>query len=399
MPLVRVVAIVGPRLHPRLEPGRRLLLLRQVCLGLPRGDPRSAHGRLVPRATSATHRLVTRVLTERELNRALLARQLLLERAKTPLPRALERIGGIQAQYAPSMYVGLWARLEGFERDQLTRALQRNDGRPGHADADDDPPRLAGATTGPSSSGSASAARAMAQAHKADKRKIEAACRKLRAHFDGRADPAELNEILSADSATRNGVGLFLDLVGCRRRERGSGGAPMSTRSQRIGSGPEDATEAQGLEHLVRRYLTGFGPARPDEIASWAGVSKPDVSEALEGIELQTLRGRAGQGARRPPAPPAARRRHARTGPLPPGVGCDAPRPRPADSDPPEKYRSRVFNTRTPTPSNTFLVDGQVAGTWKYEGRGEGQAVRQAAEGRAVARSTPRPERLAAFHS
>ena len=68
---------------------------------------------------------MTRTLSERELNRALLARQMLLERAKTPLPRALERIGGIQAQYAPSMYIGLWSRLEGFERDQLTRALER----------------------------------------------------------------------------------------------------------------------------------------------------------------------------------------------------------------------------------------------------------------------------------
>ena len=64
-------------------------------------------------------------LTQRDLNRALLARQLLLERAKTPIPKALERIGGIQAQYAPSMYVGLWSRLDGFERDQLTRALER----------------------------------------------------------------------------------------------------------------------------------------------------------------------------------------------------------------------------------------------------------------------------------
>jgi hypothetical protein len=37
----------------------------------------------------------------------------------------LEGIGGIQAQYAPSMYIGLWSRLEGFERDALTRALER----------------------------------------------------------------------------------------------------------------------------------------------------------------------------------------------------------------------------------------------------------------------------------
>src|SRR5688500_18951172 len=66
-----------------------------------------------------------RVLTKRDLNRALLARQLLLERANTSLPRALERVAGIQAQYAPSMYVGLWTRLEGFARDDLDRALGR----------------------------------------------------------------------------------------------------------------------------------------------------------------------------------------------------------------------------------------------------------------------------------
>src|SRR5687767_10357224 len=66
-----------------------------------------------------------RTLSQRTLNRALLARQLLLERSRTPLPRALERVAGIQAQYAPSMYIGLWSRLAGFERDALTRALER----------------------------------------------------------------------------------------------------------------------------------------------------------------------------------------------------------------------------------------------------------------------------------
>jgi hypothetical protein len=66
-----------------------------------------------------------RVLSQHELNRALLGRQLLLERASLPLARAVERMGGIQSQYAPSSYVGLWSRLEGFEREALTRALER----------------------------------------------------------------------------------------------------------------------------------------------------------------------------------------------------------------------------------------------------------------------------------
>ena len=64
-----------------------------------------------------------RTLSERELNRAVLARQLLLDRSNASIPKALERVGGIQAQYAPSMYIGLWSRLEGFERVALDEAL------------------------------------------------------------------------------------------------------------------------------------------------------------------------------------------------------------------------------------------------------------------------------------
>jgi len=64
-------------------------------------------------------------LSQLQINRALLARQGLLERAGMPLPRALEQVGGIQAQYAPSMYIGLWSRLEHFERDALTAALEQ----------------------------------------------------------------------------------------------------------------------------------------------------------------------------------------------------------------------------------------------------------------------------------
>src|SRR5512133_1016538 len=155
-----------------------------------------------------------RTLTERELNRALLTRQLLLERAKTSLPRALERIGGIQAQYAPSTYIGLWSRLEGFERDQLTRALGRKTVVQGtlmrttiHLVSKRDYwPFVVGIRR--------RRREQWVKAHKTDRRKIEAAVRKARPHFsNGPLTQAELDGVLEADAATRNGVGLFLDLV------------------------------------------------------------------------------------------------------------------------------------------------------------------------------------------
>ncbi|HKC91124.1 MAG TPA: crosslink repair DNA glycosylase YcaQ family protein, partial [Candidatus Limnocylindria bacterium] len=66
-------------------------------------------------------------LTLRELNRALLARQLLLERRKVGVVDAIERLGGLQAQWAPSPYVALWSRLAGFDRDRLTGPIERGE--------------------------------------------------------------------------------------------------------------------------------------------------------------------------------------------------------------------------------------------------------------------------------
>src|SRR6476659_3826986 len=65
-----------------------------------------------------------RVLTLKELNRATLARQLLLERRRTGVVPAIERLAGLQAQWPPSPYIGLWSRLEGFKRDALERAVR-----------------------------------------------------------------------------------------------------------------------------------------------------------------------------------------------------------------------------------------------------------------------------------
>lgn len=63
------------------------------------------------------------MLTERALNRALLARQMLLARAPIGLAAAVERLAGLQTQAPNPPYIGLWSRVEGFERGALERAL------------------------------------------------------------------------------------------------------------------------------------------------------------------------------------------------------------------------------------------------------------------------------------
>ena len=67
----------------------------------------------------------TPVVSTRALNRALLARQLLLERTELPAAKAIEHLVGMQAQTPESPYYALWARLRGFRADELAGLLQR----------------------------------------------------------------------------------------------------------------------------------------------------------------------------------------------------------------------------------------------------------------------------------
>ena len=67
-----------------------------------------------------------RVLTLRELNRATLARQMLLERVDMSIPSVVERLVGMQAQLASAPYVGLWTRLNDFQRDDLAKLIEEH---------------------------------------------------------------------------------------------------------------------------------------------------------------------------------------------------------------------------------------------------------------------------------
>jgi hypothetical protein len=68
-----------------------------------------------------------RVLSARELVRATLARQLLLERRRLSPLKVIEHLVGMQAQWSPAPYVGIWSRTVDFRREQLERLLRRGD--------------------------------------------------------------------------------------------------------------------------------------------------------------------------------------------------------------------------------------------------------------------------------
>jgi Winged helix DNA-binding domain len=65
-----------------------------------------------------------RVLTLRELNRATLARQLLLRRKRLSPTAVIERLVGMQAQAPQAPYVGIWTRTTSFRREALERELE-----------------------------------------------------------------------------------------------------------------------------------------------------------------------------------------------------------------------------------------------------------------------------------
>ncbi len=316
--------------------------------------------------------MAERILTQRELNRALLGRQLLLERVRLPIPRAVERIGGIQNQYAPNAYVRLWSCLEGFQRDDLTRALERRSVIQGtlmrdtiHVVSKGDYGLFA---AGIRTSGQEWWRRVNKIPDGVDMRVF---AKRARTFLRGsERSRAEIEEFLRANDfpgASLWGFGHWLDLIRV---------PPSGTWSQRRAStfalaeewaGTLDATEEEGIEHLVRRYLGGFGPASRKDIMSWSKVSRARLDPVLARMTLRRFRDEKGTELLDLPR-----------GPLPDSETAAPVRFLPTWDATllvharrtgilPEKYRSLVFSTKTPHSVGTFLVDGSVAGTWRYD--------------------------------
>ena len=192
-----------------------------------------------------------------------------------------------------------------------------------------------------------------------DDRKVAALAGKLRKHLRGRTIT---RKELAAFVGGEPGVGHWVELVRV---------PPAGTWEQRGAHtyglaeewvGALDATEDDGIEHLARRYLGGFGPARIDDVASWSKVPKTRLAPVLERMKLRRFRDEQGKELLDLPRAP-----------LP-----DPDTPAPVRFLPtwdatllvharrtlilPEEYRPILFSTKMPPSYPTFLVDGAVIG-------------------------------------
>ena len=311
-----------------------------------------------------------RVLTLRELNRALLARQLLLERRRLGVQQAVERICAIQAQWPQSPYIGLWNRLIGFKKEQLTRALAQHRVVKTqlfritlHITSARDYPYFF-AVWGPA---------ARDRTPGVAQHTLEELTRRVRAvALERPLMQDEVEELAAAD------------MGGMRWRTRTltplvhlpPGGTWSHYGRTQLGAmeavlGVELPSRADGAERLVRSYLTAFGPATQEDILRFAGVRVGDIRAGLERVEMRFFRDERGRQLLDVPRAP-----------LPDG---DTPAPvrflpkwdsallayAPPERTRilPEKFRPKVI-AKNGDVSPTILVDGFVAATWNVDRKG-----------------------------
>ena len=342
------------------------------------------------------------ILTQRALNRALLARQLLLERAQLSIPASLERLGGIQNQYAPNAYIRLWSCLDGFRRDDLTAGYGDGSVVQGtlmrgtiHAVSAADYHPLVAAIAGDQ--------RAWAQrVHRGDAGERGRVLARIRRALSGRSVPRkELTALLDGvDPTIRQVIDTDAELLrvppsGTWERRR----ADVVALADDVIGHHTDVSEADGTAHLVRRYLGGFGPASVGDIASFMGVALTRLKAVVATLDLRRFADESSSELLDVP-----------DAPLP-----DPDAPAPVRFLPtwdatllvharrtqilPEAYRPLIFHTKMPPSYPTFLVDGQVAGTWRYEAGEVQLSPFRTLAGRERQELEDEAHRLAAFHA
>ena len=223
------------------------------------------------------------VLTRLDLNRALLARQLLLARVRDSPAATIEHLAGMQAQAPNLPYVGLWARLEDFETDSLSRmvtsrkavrlSLMRNTI---HLVTARDAFRIKPLFLEFGERGYMHGSPWGRNISRDELTTITAAGREIMAERPRTV--AELSRVLADRFPGRDaqamayGVRYVVPLVFTPPRGvwQGRGPVTLTTFEAWLGAPPGPAATP---EDLVLRYLAAFGPASPADMRAWSGLA------------------------------------------------------------------------------------------------------------------------------
>ncbi|MFD9571216.1 winged helix DNA-binding domain-containing protein [Streptomyces sp. NPDC059982] len=321
------------------------------------------------------------VLGTRALNRATLARQLLLRRAEMSAADAVGHLLGLQAQNVTPPYYQLHARLAGFRPEELAGLMESRD-----------VVRMVTmrSTLHTHTARDALTLRPLVQpardrevgAFRKGLTGVDLDRLKARSRAFVEAEPRTMGEIReellrewpAADPQSLSvAARCLLPLV--QVTPRGvwgrSGGVRLTTVERWLGAGPG---RAQPVDEVVLRYLGAFGPASVKDMQTWAGLTR--LRESFERLRPRLSAFRDENGVELFDLP-------------------DAPRPDPDTPAPPRFLpefdnlllshadRSRVvapeLRGRTWTGNQahrTLLVDGFVAGLWRVdEGEGAGDGA------------------------
>ncbi len=323
---------------------------------------------------------MTAVLSRQTLNRALLARQLLLRRAEMPVHDAVAHLYGLQAQAPNPPYLALWNRLAGFAPEELSQLI--TDRRAVRI-------ALMRSTIHLVTAEDCLALRPVLQA--AHDRGFAAGYGRRLTGLDLDAVAAHGRELVEQQPRTFAELGGLLaerfpgydaDALAPVVRTRvplvqvpprglwGSSGQAAHTSAE---SWLSAGLAAPDPARMVLRYLAAYGPASVQDVQAWSGLTR--LKEVVAGLRPQLVTFRDERGVELFDLPDAPRPDAAEPAPLRLLGEFDTVLLSHADrtriiSD---EHRRRVF-TINGIIKATVLADGFVAGTWRIE-RGRAAAT------------------------
>jgi hypothetical protein len=281
---------------------------------------------------------------------------MLLERKRISVVKAVEKLVALQAQYAPSPYVALWSRVEGFRKQALTDGL-------------------------------------------VDGSIVKAGSFRTTLHvMSGAEYPYIVSSYIASQRARSAGLAVDLPALWRAVPDEPLSSAEMFelgyrvletddrwtvafayralpfVRTAPIGPWPhtkpspflpwrEELPDAQeSATRIVRAYLAAYGPATRDDVQQFTGFRMRQIDPGLDG-----LREREGYWD----LPRASRASADERAPVRflPAFDSIILAHRDRSRIVPPEYIDIVFNKKNATTKNTFTVDGFVAGAWRIEKR------------------------------